>query len=282
MSDKFPLVKKRDLGDVIQHTIKLLSSEQAKVLWRNILLYALPIYLVGGFFLGQFQLDMQEVLPELQNGGITSIEEMMEALTKVFGFHYYMVVLFAIASSALLTAFTYNFMAAYHQSPSGEIESEALRSHSFSDILWMVGFQLLLGFIIGLGLLFFLVPGIYLAILLSILVAVAKIENLHFSDAFTRCRELMRDNWFNTLLVVLVTAVLVGIVSSIAGSILQAIFLLIDKNKGMVFASVLQNALAGGLSTFSIVAICLQYFNLRAIYEGEEDAINRDIEEIGK
>lgn len=283
MSDKLPLAKRRDLGDIIQDSIKLLSHPHAQPLWRNILMFALPAYIVSGFFLGQFNVDMQEVLPELQSGQMTDPEEIFAAIFKIFGFHYYMAIFFSTIAGSLLTAVTYNFIAAYNQSVSGNIDADTIRSSTFADILWILGFQLLSGLIIGVSMLFFFIPGIYFAIILSILLIVAKNENLSFGEAFTRCRELMKDNWWNTFLLIIVVGFLVGMMSSLAGGVFQAIFLKIDKYMGMVFATILQNMLAGALGVFSAVAISLQYFNLVNYQEkGGVFRIYDDIDDIGK
>lgn len=267
MSDKLPFIKKRDLGDVIQDSIAFLSHKHTQVLWRSILLYVLPIYMVAGFFLGQFQIDIKEITPALQAGEITSAEELAELFSHISPFHYYMATAFSMLSTTLMMAFTYNFIAAYHQKSSGNIETETLRSQAFADILWILGFQILLGLIIGICFLFFFIPGIYVGVLLSILMVVAKIENLSFASAFARCSELMRNNWFNTAIVVIVVWLMIFIISLTMNSLLQAIFLLIDKEKGLVLAAVFQNAFAGALAVVSTVAISLQYFHLRAVAE---------------
>ncbi len=267
MSDKLPLAKRRDLGDVIQDSIAFLSHKHTQVLWRNILLYVLPIYMVGGFFLGQFQIDIKEIMPALQSGEITSIEELTALFSQISPFHYYMATSFSMISTTLMMAFTYNFMAGYHQSSTGNIDADELRNHAFADGLWILGFQVLLGLITGICLLFFIIPGIYAGVLLSILMAVAKIENRSFASAFARCSELMRNNWLSTAVVVVVIWLMIFIISLTTNSLLQAIFLVIDKEKGLVLAAVFQNALAGVLAVFSTVAISLQYFHLRAMAE---------------
>lgn len=265
MSDKLPLVKRRDLGDVIQDSIAFVSHRHTQVLWRSILLYVLPIYMVAGFFLGQFQIDVKEIVPALQSGEITTIEELMEIFSHISPFHYYMATAFSLISTTLMMAFTYNFVAAYHQSSSGNVDGDELRSHTFADVLWILGFQILLGLITGICFLFFFIPGIYVGVLLSILMVVAKIENLSFASAFARCSELMRNNWFSTAIVVIVVWLMIFVISLTLNNLLQAIFLAIDKERGLVLAAVFQNALAGVLAVVSTVAICLQYFHLRAV-----------------
>lgn len=274
MSDKLPLVKRRDLGDVIQDSIAFVSHRHTQVLWRSILLYVLPIYMVAGFFLGQFQIDVKEVTSAIEPHEINTIDELIdfflqivEIFSHISPFHYYMATAFSLISTTLMMAFTYNFVAAYHQSSSGNVDADELRSHTFADVLWILGFQILLGLITGICFLFFFIPGIYVGVLLSILMVVAKIENLSFANAFARCSELMRNNWFSTAIVVIVVWLMIFVISLTLNNLLQAIFLAIDKERGLVLAAVFQNALAGVLAVVSTVAICLQYFHLRAMAE---------------
>lgn len=78
-----------------------------------------------------------------------------------------------------------------------------------------IGASFLIGISVFVGALFCLLPGIYLAITLSIIYAVMVFKDLPVVDAYTECFKLIKQNWWMSFLTLIIIAILVSIIGGI-------------------------------------------------------------------
>lgn len=145
----------------------------------------------------------------------------------------------------------------------------------FKYYFWRVlGSSILLVIISCIGFVFCIIPGIYLAIVFSLVIPTIVIENASFGYAFNKSFRLIRDNWWTVFGVIFVMGLIVGLANGLASTPLSLITLMTRffTVKSFVlpliiFFSILENIL---IVTHSLTAISISmcYFNLSEQKEG--------------
>lgn len=145
--------------------------------------------------------------------------------------------------------------------------SDLLRAAS-PFILPLIGAGLLAGIGIGIGMLLFVAPGLFLATIWAVIAPVIVVERSGVIAAFSRSHDLVRGNGWPVLGVILVTFVIVFLGSAIFGAIGQAI-----ANGPLV--RIVFSAIASTITApvGALVASVL-YFRLRAIDPAPADPVD--------
>lgn len=133
-------------------------------------------------------------------------------------------------------------------------------------------FNILSTIITFLATLFFVLPGIYVGIALSLGIPILVFENTTLGQTWSRCFQLIRDKWWSTFGLILV----MSFISSLLRSLFQLPVLLIGAfsdnmaTQGVVAIVTGAISLLGGLLLYSLVylAIGFQYANLVEQQEG--------------
>jgi hypothetical protein len=136
----------------------------------------------------------------------------------------------------------------------------ARRLHS---ILWVT---LLASFISLLGLVLFVVPGVYLYVAFAVAVPVLLTEGVKGTKALGRSRRLVKGRWWGTFGVVVLGAILVGIVEGALVGLTAAVTTLdtSDPTLGSFLANTTATVLASVLATpLSAAFATVLYFDLR-------------------
>lgn len=131
--------------------------------------------------------------------------------------------------------------------------------------------------IVALGFVLLIIPGIWLATVLSIILMVRIEERLDFGQAISRCFELVRGNWWFTFGVSMV----MGIIAGFVGYVFQIPLLILTGVSGFVAADsvalltiaiviatmvgVIGRLMVNSLQT---LAVAIQYYNLAERYDG--------------
>lgn len=139
----------------------------------------------------------------------------------------------------------------------------------FKYYFWrVIGATLLLGLLAGIGCLFCVLPGIYLAVVFSMVIPVIIMENASFGYAFNKSFSLIRNNWWFVFGVIIVVWLIIFVAYKIAGIPLSLVALtsklLTTKSlitPLLIFFSIMQNLLIVTHSLLTI-AIALCYFDL--------------------
>jgi len=140
-----------------------------------------------------------------------------------------------------------------------DVDVNASYRYAFSRIGGLIGLALLIGLMVGIGFILFIIPGIIFLVFLSVSVVAFIIERLGAVDSMKRSWALVRGNWWHTLGVIIVTALLAGIVNGILTAIGGDSFL-----GSWIFSSIAQIITA----PYVAVVYVLLYIDLRARHEG--------------
>ena len=292
MQNNYILFKKqRDLGTIISDTFKFIRQEY-KTIFRLYLKHVgwlLLLVVATGTYYQYTSLNSANSL--LENGA----EAFLLNTFQNTGLSVLLVFLTSIAYSAMSLT-TINSIIKSYVDNRGEIKDEEVSLY----IGRFFGQTLLSLFVVGIlcfiGFLLCFLPGVYLAVPLSLIFSVIVFQEKSFSDGFSECFQLIKQNWWITFATVLVISILVSLVGGIFQLpviILTAVetFTSLEEGAGTsgalglgnnwlylslyIFASIAQYIL--GLIT--LISLALIYFNLNEIHN--KTGTLEDIDGIG-
>ena len=310
-----PIKRKRNFGEMLSDTIRIPLAHYRPMLLA-VIMYAGPLFLLQGILTGMMQDGMWESMAELTSGGIQSPEDILELYANILGWEFFASILTSFFAYAMLFSIVYGYLLTYAETqvvPSlEELRDMAFKNYGLMlgtifgvfafilviSLLTIVPVGILVGFLgqasvvagVLLGILLFLGVLVLLFYLIVGLVPIYIIrlkEGLGLADSIRRSFQLIRPAYWQTLGLVLVVSLLIGVVGfvfSIPSSIISVMRGFMDSDSTGLFLSILGGIIAavgaGVLRSFMATAITLQYFNLTETQEGHQD--NTLIDEIGK
>jgi len=158
----------------------------------------------------------------------------------------------------------------------------------------MIGIGILVAIILTFAAVFFIIPAVYLSIVLSLVVPIVMIEGKGFGEAFNRCFTLISGKWWSTFGLILVTSIIASVMALVF-TIPQSIFsFIISSHKvsgevvepalweqtGLIISSMVGTFGASLLSCIVIIAVMFQYYNL--VERKESKGLLSKVERFGK
>ncbi len=270
---KIEFRKVRDFGGILNVTFDYIKKN-FKVLFKSNLLISAPAILLAGVFIGIYQSSMFSFAdyPDLAMIGIPFLIGMF----------------FTVLAYLIITVVTYSHLMVYKQSDTGIFDIEDVwriaKKNFFMILFTGIGYSIA----VGLGFIFLIIPGIYLSITLSLIFIVRLEENLGFFDALTRCKKLIKDNWWFTFGLIIV-------VGFIQGFLVYALYIpnyivmfftafagydseTTSSNRVFYIISSIISSLGTLSYVISTIAIAFQYYNL--VERKEAPGLLQQIEDI--
>jgi len=206
------LTEDRDFGGVINATFGFIGQE-FKLLLKTILLYtSLPIILTAIVT----SVYASNIFGKI--GAITQGSPELFGATDVYNIWYFLSYFGQAICYFMVTGITFAYLKTYRERGHGNFESSDVWQLFASRLGGMLGHQILGILVIFAFLLMLIIPGIYVAIPLTLVMIVKIEEDPTFGDNWERCRYLVRDYWWATFGVLFV----MGLIHSIMSSILSA------------------------------------------------------------
>ncbi|GAB3505868.1 hypothetical protein GCM10027341_38150 [Spirosoma knui] len=269
------LFQQRDFGDKINVTFQYVS-QNFRSLGLALLYIVGPVALIAGIASGILQSNVLNLSrrsadfdPENNPTAVFGL------MSSVFSPAFWVTIFFSILAILVVSLTTYAHMKVYARK-NGEFVTVAEVWEEMQPVIGRGLVISLLGSIItGVGFLFFVIPGVYVAIVLVLALAVTTFEGTDFGPTWDRCFKLIRDKWWSTFGLVLVMGIIsgiVGLIFTLPAGIIN--FLVAAKLLPNVsgFWIVLGNVIGtvGGtlLRSLIYVAIGFQYTNLVERQEG--------------
>ncbi|WP_460677226.1 hypothetical protein [Hymenobacter coalescens] len=164
----------------------------------------------------------------------------------------------------------------------GEVWAEA-RQH----ILPLLGYFLVAAVLIGIGMLFLILPGIYLYVVLLLLPCVVVFEGSELGTSFSRCFSLIKGKWWSTFGLFLVASIAIGMISGGLGTIMAGALIATDADvptdgvmgAGFVLTQAIQMAVNFILYPVLYILLMFQYFNL--VERRDHVSLQWRLEELG-
>lgn len=218
--------KYRDFGDLLADTFSFIKQEY-RFFGRVILTYAGPFVLITAIASAWMQSGIFSMM------GMMVSRDPNEFLTE-FGLKMGIYMLAAIVSSTVLICTVYSYIGLYIEKGKDGFTQEEVWQNVGKKFFQVFGTIIVMGLIIFLGIILCFIPGIYISVAFSLVLASIFFTNASMGQAFERSIFLVKNDWWFTLGVGLVISLLVGFVSYIfllPGTILS-IFMTINSVKG--------------------------------------------------
>ncbi|MEQ9404035.1 MAG: hypothetical protein RIM99_10640 [Cyclobacteriaceae bacterium] len=190
---KIEFYKLRDFGAKINALVEFLRENFGK-LFLSLALIGGPAALLlsllfGNLFSSFFDLGMQS-----ESGDFDDFGDVFALL----GGSYFMMLLMSWITVTLIVSVTYNYMKLYNEG----VVKETSIGEIFGKSLSNMGGLLILGFLVMVvtvfGTFFFIIPGIFLGVTLSLAYPILVFENASVGTAFSRSFTLIREKWWST------------------------------------------------------------------------------------
>lgn len=205
--------KTRDLGAMISDTIKFLSVEWKPFLGTIFKISIVPIIIAicaviyfvmtsTEFFSGFSQFDENSSFDEI------NFSQIFIPLL-IFLFSY-------IVAYALMTVASLSYIKSYIAN-SGVVNYDDIQNTTKEKFWSYIGLFILVAIIVGFGLLFCFLPGIYFAIVLSLTICLVIFENKGVLDSISDSFSFIKGHWWETFGIILVVQILIGIIGFFAG-----------------------------------------------------------------
>ncbi|MGI4872346.1 MAG: hypothetical protein ACRYFX_14360 [Janthinobacterium lividum] len=272
--------QERDFGQKISATFEFLGAHW-RPLGRVLLYLVLPIALLQGVIGALLQSELLSSVMRYPGavypGRLGMYSSMYGQMLSSPYYYINLIVSFAFNSVLILTIYGYLLHCLYPPVPGAPVLPSqvwgVVRSRFVGTFFSLIG----LAIVLGLSSFLFVIPGIYLAVALSLFFIVRMVENTSFGTTFSRCLSLTKGKWWSTAGLIFIIILILYLL--IAGF---TIFwsLLLSTTRGLLpamgdnflFLRVLVAAVTP-LATLLVylpmlVALAFQYFNLVERKEG--------------
>ncbi|UFH55917.1 hypothetical protein [Spirosoma sp. KNUC1025] len=209
-----PLFQQRDFGNKINATFQYVI-QNFRSLGLSLLYIVGPVALVAGIATGIMQSNMMKLMGE---SGFANTDDPIAAFQMLSFFispSFWLTMLFGVLANVAVILTTYAHMKVYDRAEGEPISVTDVWNEVQPTIGRGIIISLLNTIIIGFGFVFFFIPGIYLAVVLSLSLAVTVFEGADFGVTWNRCFQLIRDKWWSTFGLIFVMGLIVAIVGII-------------------------------------------------------------------
>lgn len=200
------------IGEIITQTFALYSEKFTQ--------YLIP-FLIAGAITGMFTIAVNYAITIPAN--LPSTATPQEILNWLPG---YLSAVLAIAFLTGIIGWIISYIAegitikfASDTLEKGQANLQASFNFTISRLLSLLAVSIITGILIIIGLIAFVVPGIILAIMFSLVVPAIIIENVGALESLSRSRLLVSDRWLKTFGLLLLLYIIIGIVSALLGLI---------------------------------------------------------------
>lgn len=280
------LYQERDLGDVFNVSFAFIKQE-FKTLGKAVLYYVIPFLLVFSILSIVIQKEMFSSMSGLY-------EENIPGSFPTGLFKYYLLFfLIIICMNVFMIGTIFGYFKVYNEKGSGNFEVNEIFEQIKENFFNIILASIVTGFLIGVGFVCCIIPGIYLGVSLSIIFAVLIIERQGFGSAFSRSFQLTKQQWWWTFLMLLVIVVVTTLLSyliALPSVVVNFSKMLNDIKQGnnpyeslttvdIVISSII-SIVSYILYLVAYIIIGFQYFNLAEI--SDKTSLKDKIGEIGK
>lgn len=197
MNETIHFKKQRELGTILTDIFKFIRLEW-KPLFTLIFKIAGPALIV---LIAAYIFYMQSIFGNL---GLMQSLEAFDTMGTTTVFSIFFLLISAIVYYSLLNGVVLHYIKSYINN-NGVVSKEEVTEGVKDDFWKLIGTSFLVGIIAGFGMLFCIIPGIYLGVVLSTAYAIVIFERREVTDTISYCFNLIKNEWwitFATLLVV--------------------------------------------------------------------------------
>jgi hypothetical protein len=193
--------KKREIGEVISDSFTFLKQNSTQII-RIICIYVLPFLIIYAAAQLYFQ---KNILSRID----FSNQEALQENIKPFFLNYLLIAIFSVFIKSLLTGTFYSYIEAYIKKGKGNFSISDISNNLFTNSLLAFGANLIYLIIVIFGITCCILPGIFLANTLSLIVFISIFEKKGINEALWRSWNLVNPNWGNTFLLNIIGIIIV-------------------------------------------------------------------------
>lgn len=272
-SEKIQLRRVRSFGDALNDVLQFLKQE-FKPLMRSFFLICGVFILAVAILNGLYSSNLVNLYTSILSGRNGRYNE-YESLGSIYNGTYFFTIAITMMTHMVVYALVASYMKVYEDKFNISPTLEEVWIVFRKNILYLLLYGLLFTFLVIIGFVFCLVPGFYLYTVFAPFGFIIVIENdKNLGNIFGRCFVLIKENFWSSLGLYILSGILYSMCASIVGLIIGGLSGLIayftTKDVSFVGATV------GGVlqvfsSAFSIIlylAIGMQYYNLEERQNG--------------
>jgi hypothetical protein len=205
------LFEQRDFGNKINVTFQYIIQNM-RSLGMALLYIVGPVALVAGILTGIMQSDMLQFVGDPSRSDPRDPMAALQMMGKLISPKFWLAIIFSILANVTVVLTTYAHMRVYDRTKSSDISVSDVWVEMQPMIGRAIVITLLNSIITAVAFIFFLVPGIYVGVVLSLSLAVMAFEGTDFGATWTRCFQLIQDKWWSTLGLIFVMGLIVSLI----------------------------------------------------------------------
>ncbi|WP_026777912.1 hypothetical protein [Polaribacter sp. Hel_I_88] len=205
--------KTRDLGAMISDTIKFLSVEWKPFLGTIIKISIVPVIIAICaviYFFMTFSDFFVRLADFEENGSFNDLNFSQIFLPLLIFICSY------IVAYALMTVSSLAYIKSYI-SNKGVVNYDEVQKTTQDKFWTYIGLFILVAIIVGFGMIFCILPGVYFAVVLSLSICLVVFKNNGVLDAVSDSFSFIKGHWWETFGILLVIQILIGILGFFAG-----------------------------------------------------------------
>ncbi len=278
---KIELRQIRDFGQNISDTFQYLRQE-FKPLLKAFLGIAGVFILLGSvtasFYQDEMVNNIQSVLQRMRFREQYSVNE-------IFSPMYFLTVLLSMVAVIAMKVVAACYFKLYEANNNTSPALQDVWKEFTQYILPITLYTIILMILTVIGMLFCVLPGIYLLIVFTPIEMILVVENVSFSQAFNRSFQLIRNNFWISLGIYLVSAIIYSIASGIVGLLIGVVAGLVsyfstnDLDSAVNTVTGILNVISQLFYIIFLVSVGLHYYNL--VEQNDGEGLLRKINTIG-
>lgn len=272
-TQKIVFYKIRNFSQKLNATIEFIR-QNVKTLGTSIIYILGPIAILNGLLFSQF---INFAFGNMEAQDPVNVQN---PFGQIFNPSYFGFLILSSFSTLLNFSVVFNFMKIYQNKYPEKITVMEILNASWKDLLPLFLLGIIVSIFSMIGFMAFIIPGIFLIVVLSLSFPVRFFEGGGLIDSIGRCFKLIKGKWWSTFGLLIVSSILMYAVSMIFimpfyAFYFLSIFTLVEESgisadtsswwfqAGMTFSVMFM--MLGSFLTYSIpiVALSFQYFNLK-------------------
>mgnify|MGYP001008800071 CR=1 FL=1 len=203
--------QERDFGEVFNATFGFIGQE-FKMLGTSILYFGIPLLIVAAIFSVFISLKQQEFM-----GDFTSNLDPQDSLAQVGEMYKYIFLTLLVMLIAMvpLQCTIYGYIKCYIEKGRGNFTQDDVWQKVKQYFFPFLGTTILVSIVVLIGTVLCILPGIFLAVSLSLIYAVMMFESKGFGQSFSESFNLTMKKWWLTLGILFVAGILIYVIQLI-------------------------------------------------------------------
>ena len=205
--------KTRDLGAMISDTIKFLSVEWKPFLGTILKISIVPIIIAicAVIYFAMISTDFILDLSQFNEDSIFDELNFSQILVPLLIY-----ILSYIVAYSLMTVSSLAYIKSYIANK-GFVNFDEVQKTTKDKFWSYIGLFILVAIIVGFGMLFCILPGIYFAVVLSLSICLVVFKNPGALDSISDSFGFIKGHWWETFGILLVIQILIGLIGFFAG-----------------------------------------------------------------